>query len=308
MAAWLIHLSPRQKRRLRSNLEGYLFVLPVVLGLVIWTTGPVLASLYLSLTDYSLVGSFNFIGLLNYRDLLFSDRLFWLSLRVTATYAVLAVPLGLIGGLAIALVLNLKVRGLAFFRTSFYMPSIVPTVASAVLWGWLLNPDWGLINAALRFAHAPISRWLAAPQSALPALVLMSLWGLGGSMVIYLAGLQNIPDQLYEAASIDGADVWNRFWHITIPMLSPTLFFTLVMGLIGSLQYFTQAYILTSGGPEYATEFYTLNLYQKAFEWFKMGYASAMAWILFVVILVLTLLVFRSSSLWVYYEGEGRAP
>lgn len=299
-------LSPRQRRRVRANLEGWLFVLPVVLGLLIWTLGPVLASLYLSFTAYDLLSPPRFIGLLNYRNLIFNDNLFWLSLRVTLTYAVVAVPLGLIGSLALALLLNAKVLGQGAFRSCFYMPSIVPAVASAVLWGWLLNPDWGLVNAALRAAGLPTSRWLASPDSALMSLVVMSLWGLGGGMIIYLAGLQNIPSQLYEAASIDGANQVQRFWHVTLPMLSPTLFFNLVIGLIGSLQYFTQAFVLTQGGPEYATEFYGLNLYQKAFQWLKMGYAASMAWVLFLMIIALTLLIFRSSTLWVYYEGGER--
>lgn len=306
MNVHLLTVSSRQRRVLRANLEGWLFVLPVVLGLLIWTLGPILASLYLSFTAYDLLSTPRFVGLLNYRNLLFHDDLFWLSLRVTLTYAAVSVPLGLIGGLAIALLLNAKVWGMGIFRTSFYMPSIVPAVASAVLWGWLLNPDWGLVNAALRSVALPTSRWLASPDSALMSLVVMSLWGLGGGMIIYLAGLQNIPNQLYEAASIDGANQVQRFWHVTLPMLSPTLFFNLIVGVIGGLQYFTQAFVLTQGGPEYATEFYGLNLYQKAFQWLKMGYASSMAWVLFIMIIALTLLIFRSSTLWVYYEGGGR--
>jgi multiple sugar transport system permease protein len=299
-------LSARQRRHLLTNIEGYLFVLPVVLGLLIWTLGPFVASFFLSLTSYDLLGSPQFIGLQNYQNLLFHDPLFWISLKVTIIYSLVAVPAGLVGSLLVALLLNAKVRGLAFFRTSFYMPSIVPAIASAVLWGWLLNPDWGLINVALHALHLPTSRWLASPHTALMSLVLMSLWGVGGPMVIYLAGLQGIPGHLYEAASIDGANRLQRFWHVTVPMLSPTIFFNLIMGIIGSLQYFTQAFVLTAGGPDNSTEFYVLNLYQKAFQWLKMGYASAMAWILFLLILLLTLLVFRSSAIWVFYEGGER--
>lgn len=299
-------LSAHRRRVLQSNIEGWLFVLPVVLGLLIWTIGPVLASLYLSFTSYDLLSPPKFIGIRNFVNLFFHDNLFWLSLRVTLEYAVIAVPVGLIGSLILAMLLNAKVKALGVFRTTFYMPSIVPAVASAVLWGWLLNPDWGLVNVILKSLHLPTSRWLASPDSALLSLVVMSLWGLGGPMIIFLAGLQSVPEQFYEAASIDGADGLHRFWHVTVPLLTPTVFFNLVIGIIGALQYFTQAFVLTAGGPEYATEFYGLNLYQKAFQWFEMGYASAMAWILFILIMILTLLVFRSSAAWVYYEGEER--
>ncbi len=218
----------------------------------------------------------------------------------------MSLPLGLVLSLLAAMLLNQKVRGIPFFRTCFYMPMIVPAVASAVLWGWLLNPDFGLVNAVLKSLGLPTSRWLAEPNSALFSLVIMSLWGIGGSMVIYLAGLQSIPEEFYEAAKIDGGNTWHLFRFITIPLLTPTIFFNLVMGLIGTFQYFTQAFILTKGGPVYATYFYNLNLYDKAFKWLKMGYASAMAWVLFVIVLLFTLLIFRSSSLWVYYEAEVR--
>lgn len=299
-------LPARHRRALLRNLEGWLFVLPVVLGLLIWTLGPVLASIYLSFTRYDLLTPPKFIGALNFSNLFLHDSLFWLSLKVTLTYAVIAVPLGLIGSLLLAMLLNTRVKALSLFRTTFYMPSIVPFVASAVLWGWLLNPDWGLVNVILKSVGLPTSRWLASPHSALMSLVVMSLWGLGGPMIIFLAGLQGVPEHLYEAASIDGANALRRFWHVTVPMLSPTVFFNLVLGMIGALQYFTQAFVLTAGGPEYATEFYGLNLYQKAFQWFEMGYAAAMAWVLFILIIALTLLVFKSSAAWVYYEGQER--
>jgi multiple sugar transport system permease protein len=277
-----------------------------VLGLLLLTLGPMVASAYISFTAYPLLAPPKFVGLRNYIDLFTKDKLFYQSLKVTFSYAVMALPLGLILSLLAALLLNQKVRGIRFFRTFFYVPSIVPAVASAVLWGWLLNPDWGLVNAVLKSMGLPTSRWLSEPETALPSLVLISLWGIGGTTIIYLAGLQSIPEELYEAAKIDGGNTWHLFWFVTIPLLTPTIFFNLVMGLIGTFQYFAPVYILTNGtgGPVRSTYFYNLNLYEKAFRWLQMGYASAMAWVLFVIVLCFTLLIFRSSSVWVYYEGE----
>ena len=297
------HRLTRTKRR-RDTIEGYLFIMPVVLGLLIFTFGPMIASLYFSFTDYPILRSPEWIGLGNYIKMFTKEKYFWHSLRITLTYAIFAVPLGIMGGFILAMVLNQRVKGIAFFRTCFYMPTIVPAVASAVLWGWLLNPDYGLVNALLRSLGLPTSRFLGEPESALGSLVLMSLWGVGGGMVIYLAGLQGIPESFYEAAKIDGANEFQLFWHITIPMMTSTIFFTLVMGLIGTFQYFLPAFILTGGGPLKATYFYNLMLYERAFRYTHMGMASAMAWFLLVLVLLLTLLVFRSSSRWVYYETE----
>ncbi|MCD6302061.1 MAG: sugar ABC transporter permease [Anaerolineae bacterium] len=294
------------KRRWRETVVGYLFIMPVVLGLLGFTLGPMVASLYLSFTKFPLLRSPEWVGLKNYVDMFTRERYFWQALKVTITYAVTAVPLGLIGSFSLAMLLNQKVKGIAFFRTCFYMPTIVPAVASAVLWGWLLNPDYGLINAILLKLGLPTSRFLGDPKSALASLVLMSLWGIGGGMIIYLAGLQGIPESLYEAAKIDGANELQLFWNITVPMVTPTIFFNLVMGLIGSFQYFTTAFLLTNGGPLFSTYFYNLMLYERAFKWLEMGMASAMAWFLLVVVLLLTLAVFRSSGLWVYYETEVR--
>jgi multiple sugar transport system permease protein len=292
--------------RWRETVVGYLFIMPVVLGLLGFTLGPMVASLYLSFTKFPLLRSPEWVGLKNYVDMFTRERYFWQAVKVTVTYAVTAVPLGLIGSFTLALLLNQKVKGIAFFRTCFYMPTIVPAVASAVLWGWLLNPDYGLVNAMLLKLGLPTSRFLGDPSSSLPSLVLMSLWGVGGGMIVYLAGLQGIPESLYEAAKIDGANELQLFWHITVPMMTPTIFFNLVMGLIGSFQYFTAAFLLTAGGPLFSTYFYNLMLYERAFKWLQMGMASAMAWFLLVVVLVLTLVVFRSSSMWVYYETEVR--
>ena len=288
----------------RDTIQGYLFIMPVVLGLLIFTIGPMIASFYFSFTDYAVLRSPKFLGIDNYVHLLTTDRLFWKAVGVTITFAVMSLPLGITGSLLVAVLMNQKVRGIPFFRTCFYMPAIVPGVASAVLWSWLLNPDYGLVNAVLFELGLPTSRFLAEPETALPSLVLMGLWGLGGGMVIYLAGLQGIPEALYEAGKIDGANSWQLFWKITIPLITPTIFFNLIMGLIGTFQYFMSAYIMTAGGPLFATYFYNLMLYERAYKWMQMGVASAMAWMLLVVVLILTLLVFRSSSVWVYYEAE----
>lgn len=299
----LWHRFVRTKRR-RDTIEGYLFIMPVVLGLLIFTIGPMIASLYISFTKYPILRSPEWIGLRNYVNMFTKEPNFWQAVQVTFTYALTAVPLGILGAFLLALLLNQRIRGMHVFRTTFYIPTIVPAVASAVLWGWLLNPDYGLINAALKSVGLPTSRFLGEPESALPSLVLMSLWGVGGGMVIYLAGLQGIPESFYEAAKIDGANSRQLFRFITLPLMTPTIFFNLVMGLIASFQYFTEAFILTQGGPLFATYFYSLMVYERAFRFTQMGMAAAMAWFLLVIVLVLTLLVFRSSALWVFYETE----
>ncbi len=299
--AW-VKLSKAQ----RNNVQGYLFILPVVLGLLIFTIGPMIASLYFSFTRFPILSSPEWIGLRNYVTMFTAERYFWQSVRVTATYAVTSVPLGIIGAFLLAMLLDQRIKGIAFFRTCFYMPTIVPALASAILWGWLLNPDYGLVNAALRLVGLPTSPFLTSPRTALASLVLMSLWGIGGGMIIYLAGLQGIPSTFYEAGKIDGATGLQLFRHITIPLMTPTIFFNLVMGMIAAFQFFTQAFVLTGGGPLFSTYFYNLMLYQRAFQWVQMGMASAMAWFLLAVVLILTLLVFRSSSAWVYYETEAK--
>ncbi len=293
----------RTKKR-RDLIEGYIFILPVVLGLIFFTFGPMLASLYFSLTDYPILRAPEWVGLGNFIDLLTKERWFWQAVKVTVLYAVIQVPLGIIGAFLLAMFLNQRVKGIAFFRTCFYMPTVVPVVASSVLWLWLLNPDYGLVNAILKFLHLPTSRFLAEPETALASMILMSLWGVGGGMVIYLAGLQGIPESFYEAAKIDGANEIQLFGYITIPMMTPTIFFNLVMGLIGALQVFTQAFVMTAGGPLHSTYFYGLMVYERAFKFFQMGMASAMSWLLGLAIMLLTLVVFRSSALWVFYETE----
>ena len=290
----------------KEALSFYLFIAPWMLGFVIFVAGPILASLGLSFAQYDIILPPKFRGLDNYREL-FQDPLFYTSLWNTLYFVFFAIPLGIVVAFGLALLLNQKVRGMAVYRTAYYMPSIVPVVASAVLWLWLLQPQWGLVNGALRFLGIEGPTWLASPTWSKPSIILMMLWGSGGSMIIYLAGLQGIPQVLYEAAEIDGANWWARFRHMTIPMMTPTLFFTLVMSIISVFQTFSIVFIMTggTGAPVNTTLVYLLYLYRNAFNFLRMGYASAMAWILFVIILALTLLQFRSASFWVYYEVEG---
>ncbi len=291
------------RRALQRNLEGWLFASPWIIGFFLWTLGPMLASLVIAFTKWDLITAPTYIGLDNFRTLA-NDSLTWQSLKVTLVYAVTSVPLHIVFGMVLALMLNTHIRGQRFYRTAFYLPSVLSGVAVALLWRWLFSTEFGLFNVLLSYAGITGPSWLGDPKWALPSLVLMSLWGVGAGTIIYLAGLQGIPTDLYEAAEVDGANGWRQFWSITVPMMTPVLFFQLVTGIIFALQVFTQAFIMTSGGPNNATLFYLLYLYRNAFEYFRMGYASALAWVLFVFILVLTLILYRSSGYWVYYEGE----
>ena len=289
----------------REHLMFYLFLTPALLGLLIFTLGPMIASLYYSLCDYEIVNPPVWIGLDNYRRLFLIDPLPMHALGVTAYYAFVGVPLRLFAQLFIAILLNRALFAKSIFRTILYLPSIVSGVALSLLWVWLLNPEFGLVNLLLwRLFHIEGPRWLTSTEWVIPALILMSMWGIGGGMVVCLAGLQGIPEEQYEAAELDGAGGLQKFRYVTFPYMTPVLFFNLVMGIIGSFQVFTQGYIMTNGGPSNASLFYVLYLYWNAFNYFKMGYASALSWVLFAVIMCLTLLVFRSSSLWVFYEGS----
>jgi len=299
----------KTRRRLidRPAFWGFLFTTPWLIGFLVFTAGPMLTSLYLSFTKYDL-NTMQFVGTKNYHKLLFDDPIFLKSLRVTVTYALFAVPLGVTGSLGLALLLNLKLRGQRFFRTFFYLPAIVPSVASAVLWMWIFNSDYGLLNYALGIFGIGGVEWLSDEKYALSAIILMSLWGIGGSrMIIFLAGLQGISDTYYEAARLDGASVWQQFRYVTVPQLSPVIFFNVILGVIGSFQVFNSVYVMTNGGPNNATLTYALNLFRNAFEYFKFGKASAMAWILFVILLVITGIQFWTSKRWVHYEGEARS-
>ena len=283
---------------------GWIFALPAILGFLIFTIGPMIASAVFSLTDWSIGAAPNFVGLENYQRL-GQDELFWKSLTVTTYYTLGSVPLVLVVGFVVALLLNQKVRGLSFWRTIYYLPTLVPAIASAVLWIWIYNPDFGLFNSLLRQAGLPTSQWIYSERAAIPSLIMMSTWGFGNAMVIFLAGLQGIPRQLLEAASIDGGGVWAKFRHITLPFMTPTIFYNLVTGVIGTVQVFNQAYVMTQGGPNNATLFYLYYLYRTAFTEGQMGYATALAWVLFMIIMVVTVLLFRNARRWVYYEMGG---
>jgi multiple sugar transport system permease protein len=301
-------LSPMRRR---EEITGYLFASPIIVGLIALATYPFLASIYYSFNDYNVIQPPYWTGLRNYHDLL-NDHLFWLSLANTAIYSAVSIPLGLVLGLGLAILLKQKLRSIGFFRALAYLPSVVPTVAGTILWLWILNPQYGVINNLLGGLGFTGPDWLNDPLWTKPALILMSLWGIGPTAIIFLAGLQDIPESLYEPAEIDGAGRLASFRHITLPLITPTLFFNLVLGIIGALQVFNQAFIWgtagsgsnsNAGGPENSILMYVVYIYQTAFQNFQMGYASAMSLILFVVILALTLVVMWSGKHWVYYEG-----
>lgn len=294
------------RRRLCRNLEGWAFASPWIIGFVVFTLGPMLASAALAFMKWDMLSPPSFVGFANIQTALFKDPLVWQSLRITTTYALVTVPLNIFLGLGLAILLNSGIRGLRFYRTSYFLPSVLSGVAVALLWRWVFTNQFGLANLLLSYVGIPGPNWLGEGSWALPSLMIMSIWSVGGGMIIYLAGLQGIPTDFYEAAEVDGANWWQRLRHITIPLVTPALFFQLVIGLIQALQLFTQPYVLTQGGPYNSTLFIVLYLYQSAFQYFQMGYASVLAWILFFFILVLTLLVFRTGESWVHYEGQAR--
>jgi multiple sugar transport system permease protein len=295
-------LTPRQ----RDTIAGYLFCFPWLLHFALLIAGAMIFSFGISLTETDLLTGVKYVGFQNYQNL-FKDPFFLKSLVVTAYYTFLVVPLGVIVALVIALLLNQKVVAVGFWRLIYYLPSVVSGVAVAVLWTWVLNPRFGLINQglmALGVQDPP--KWMYSELWAVPGFILMGLWGAGGAMLLYLAGLQGIPTPLYEAADIDGANKVQKFFNITMPMLTPTIFFNTLMSIIGSFQVFTQVYVMTDGGPNNATLTMVLYLYHRGFINLRFGYASAIAWILFFIILIFTMMVIRSSDSWVYYEGELR--
>ena len=287
-------------------MSAYLFMIPWFIGFFVFTLGPVLASLAISLTNYRVFEPIRWTGLANYRRMLSgADDLFYRSLCNTAYYAFLSVPLSLALGLGIALLMNQGIPGVRVWRTIYYLPSVTAGVASLLLWQWILDPAAsGLMNQALGALGLPKLRWLSDPTWSKPSLILISLWGVGGQMVIWLAGLKAIPQHLYEAAKLDGAKVLQRFRHVTMPMLSPTLFFQLIMATISAFQVFMSSYVLTAGGPIHSTLFYALHIFYQAFSFLRMGYASALAWALLLLVLLLTLISFKLSGRFVYYEGE----
>ncbi len=293
-------LNASRRRDLR---DGILFTAPFLLGALLLWVGPMLYSLFLLVQDWNLITPPEFVGLENFQRLA-ADPRFAKSLYNTFYYTFFSVPLQLVSAFALALLLNQRIRGIGVYRAVFYLPSITPAVAFAVVWIQILNPDSGLLNQILGFFGVPRIKWLFDPVFTRPAFVLMSMWLVGAQMVIFLAGLQSVPRELLDAAQIDGANVWQRFRNITVPVISPIFFFNLIIGVIGSFQVFTNAFIMTRGGPQDATLFLILYIYQNAFQFFRMGYAATIAWVLFVIIMLVTVVQFRFARTWVYYEAE----
>ena len=292
----------------REQRAAYLFLSPWLIGLAAFWIVPIIASVGLSLTEYNIITPPRFVGLENYREMLFDDRTFWVSIRVTLKFMVLSVPLYLVCGLLLSLLLNLKVRGINLFRTIFFLPAVLSGVAVAVLWVALLNPDVGAVNEILqKLGMSDPPRWLDSPTWAVPSVVLVGLWGIGGGAIIYLSGLQNISAQLYEAALLDGAGPWQRFRYVTLPMITPTLLFVLITGLIDAFQVFDLAYVLSRGGQQGlgdSLQFYLINLWNEAFVNGRYGYASALSWVMVLAAAAVILVIFRTSGRWVYYEYD----
>jgi multiple sugar transport system permease protein len=297
------------KNSLRRNESffGILFASPVILGFLLFVFAPMIASLCFSFSDYTVVKAGKFIGIENYANMFSGkDLFFYKSLGVTSYYVLLSVPLQIVFAFLLALLLNQNIKGRSIFRTIFYLPTIVPVVASSMIWIWLFDPDLGVLNNILKTLGLPTSQWIYSESTVIPSLAIMSLWTIGGTVVIFLAGLQGIPKELYESADVDGCRSFGKLLRITIPLITPTIFFNLIMSLINSFQVFSQAYIMTQGGPNNSSLFYIYYLYREAFTFSKIGSACAIGWVLFMIILVLTLVVFKSSSTWVYYEGEAK--
>lgn len=298
-------LGYESKAALREGMQGVLFATPWLLGLLIWVLGPIIASFLLSLTQYDVVTMPKFIGIENYRRAFLEDERFWGSLGRTFQYAVVVVPLSVSGSLALALLLNRDLPGTNLFRTFFFLPSLTPAVAMAVLWKWLLHPQVGPVNHVLGLVGIEGPGWFASSTWAMPSVMMISIWaGVGGnSMLIFLAGLQGVPQELYDAADVDGADALSKLRHITLPMVSPTIFFNTIMGIIGALKVFSLAYVATEGGPSWATWFYALHLYRYSFVYYEMGYGTALAWIFALILVILTAIQFALAERWVYYAG-----
>lgn len=290
----------------QEEVAGWLFASPWIIGFLLLTAIPMIASLVLSFTNYDMFLAPKWVGFQNYARLATQDNLVWHALKVTTVYALISVPLNLVFGFLLALLLNQNIQGLSLWRTIFYLPSVITGVSVMILWMLILSPQYGMVNALLAGIGIKGPNWLGSPQWALLSLALMGLWGVGGGMLIYLGGLQGIPSEYYDAAVVDGASSMQKFLHITLPMMSPVIFFNLVMGIIGALQTFDAAFMMTRGGPAWSTYFYMLHLFTKAFEELRMGYASGLAWVLFIYIMLLTALVFRFSQAYVFYESAAK--
>lgn len=291
---------PQLNIRQMNTFYGYLFAMPWMLGFLLFTATPIIQAIQYSLMDYNILQTPKWIGINNYVNIM-SDKTFYLALYNTFYYVIFSVPLGIVIGLMLAMLLNNDIKGVAFYRTLYYLPSIVPLVAASVMWVYIFRPNNGLLTLFVKFFGVRSPVWLADPDWAKPSLIIVSLWSAGGGLIIYLAGLKNIPRSYYESAELDGANAVSKFFHITIPLLTPTLLFQLIMGLIGAFQVFTQAFIITAGGPNQATYFYAFYIFDNAFKYWKMGYASALAWVLFVIIMTLTALNMYFSKKWVHY-------
>jgi multiple sugar transport system permease protein len=314
-AAEVVTRLPRKRGRKfwRDALTGYAMASPWFIGFLLFTLGPILLSIYYSFSFFQITTPPRWVGLTNYRILFFDDARYQLSLYNTIYFALLAVPLSIISSLILAVLMNQAIPGRSIFRTIYYLPSVVAGVANAMLWLWVFNPRYGLLNSILAVVGIQGPPWIYSYEWAKPALIIMHVWAVGNTMVIFIAGLQNIPNHLLDAAEIDGANSWHRFWNVTIPILSPTIFFNLITNIIAAFQIFTEVYVWTAtqsaaggAGPRDSLLFYVLYLYHKAFRELQMGYASAMAWILFAIVLILTLIQFSTARYWVYYEDDGR--
>jgi len=286
--------------------EFWLFISPWLIGFVVFSAGPIIASIFVSLTEWNILSSPVWVGIENFRSML-KDEVFYESLKCTAYYTVGTVALGTIAALVVALLLNQPLKGITIFRSLYFLPSVTAGVAVTLLWLWIYNPEFGLINYALSLVGIKGPQWLFDKRWVIPALIFMNIWGIGNNMVMFLAALQQVPQELLEAAEIDGAGRWRKFWNVIIPMISPTLFMVIVISTIGAFQAFMQPYIMTGGGPGSASMLYGLYIYFNAFQWWKMGYAAALSWIMFVIILILTLIQFKISNKWVYYEVQERS-
>jgi multiple sugar transport system permease protein len=306
MAAADMHKRRMTKGERKNLITGLLFVSPWLIGFLLWTAWPVLSSIYYSFFRYDLITKPIFLGLGNYIEIFTDDPRFWKVVWNTIFYVGLSVPLGVISAFLIANLLNAKLAGRSFFRAVFYIPAIVPAICVAMVWLFIYNVQYGVINSMLKALGQPIIPFLSNPQLSKPSLIVIHIWAQGTAVVIFLAALQDVPRSLYEAATVDGANAWHKFRNITIPMTSPIILYTAVLGLIGGFQIFLLPYLLTNGGPAASTEFYAMHLYRSAFELFRMGKASALAWLMFVVVAAFTVLLFRTSGRWVFYGGDSK--
>jgi len=291
-------------RKQREALAGYLFVLPVILGFLIWVFLPMIATMGISLTNWPVIGQLKWVGVNNYIDLFTTDPFFYDAMKATSYFAFGSVFVRIIYSLFVAILLNQEIRGKAIFRTIYYLPSIVPVIASSMIWTWAYSVDFGLFNAILKLIGLPAMRWISDSQTVIPSIILMDLWASGSTIIIFLAGLQGVPRELKDAVEVDGGNWWHQFWAVTVPHMTPFVLFNLVLGFIGAFQIFTQSYIMTNGGPENASLFLVLLIYRQAFQNNNMGLACALAWILFMMVALLTYVIFKTSGTWVFYYGE----